>query len=221
MKKLLLLLFTSLSFYAQSDSLSIQKPKLSVVGNDGMKVLYRGISNPISIAVNNALSYKISGEGVSQDLDGKYAIRPKSGNETKVLLEIQTTDSTTVVEEHVFRVKPLPLVSLLVNKKGCINGDCTIEIFKKELLNAEITVKLVDFLFDYNITVKGFRLYLTNSNGDTLASFDIQGNKIPQDIYNEIIANEKTSLIIIHKIAFDSDLNLSISKTPIIKIKTI
>lgn len=221
MKKILFFLLSSLSFYAQNDSIIVQKPKLSLIGIDGINVVYRGISNPLTFSVNNARSFKITGEGVTQNEEGKYAIRPKAGKETKVVFEIETLDSITVKEEHTFRVKPLPLVSLLVNEKGCINGDCTIEIPNKDLLNAEISVKLIDFLLDYNISVKGFRLYLTNVNGDTLASFDIQGNKIPQDVYDEIIKNEKASLIIIHKLTFASDLNISISKTPIIKIKKV
>jgi GldM C-terminal domain len=221
MKFFLLLVLFPLAFYAQNDSVNSIKPKLSVIGLDGMNVVYRGVANPISIAVSNAKSFKVSGEGVTKKEDGNYVIKPKLGNETKVVLEIQTSDSTTVVEEHKFRVKPLPLVALLVNNKGCLNGDCTIDIPNKDLLNAQISVKLVDFLLDYTISVTGFRLYLTNSSGTTLASYEIKGNTIPQDVYDEISTNDRASLIFIHKLTFSTDLSLFVSKTPLIKIKKV
>jgi hypothetical protein len=56
MKKLLLFLFIiSFHSYAQ-DTIPAAK---SVVALDKMNVVYRGVENPISIAVNNAKSYVI------------------------------------------------------------------------------------------------------------------------------------------------------------------
>ena len=221
MRKILLFLLFSISISAQKDSTSVTNSKLSVVSLDGLNVVYRGIPNPISVAVANAKSYKITGDGVMQTTNGKFAIKPKLANETKVVVEIEKQDSTFVIEKHIFRVKPLPTLALLVNKKGCINGDCTIDVPAKELLNAELSVKLIDFVLDYTITIQQFRLYLTNTNGDTLASYDIKGNKIPEDVYEDILNNDKASLIIIHKIVFASDLNLATTKTPMIKIKKV
>ncbi|GAA4761445.1 MULTISPECIES: GldM family protein [Flavobacterium] len=218
MKKLLLLLvLIPLSFYAQNDSIS--KPNLSVIGLNNLNIAYRGIPNPISIAVSNAKPYKIKGDNIFINDEGKYFIKPKAEKESKVLLEIETSDSTKVVEEHIFRVKDLPYAAILVNQKGCINGDCVIEMPSKEILNAEISVKLIDYLLEGNIAVTGFRINLTNSKGDFLDSFEIKGNKIPQDVYEEIMANTKISLIILHKFIFESDLNLSIAKTPVVKIR--
>lgn len=212
----------SSALYAQNDSLSIPKPKFSVISADKMNILYRGIPNPVSIAVNNAKSFKIlKGQDISKGENGNYIIKPRTGSETKIVLDIETSDSTKVVEEHVFKIKPLPTAALLVNQKGCLNTDCVVEIPGNELLNAEVSIKMIDFFLDYTISITGFRLYLTNTNGDTLASFDITGNKIPQDVYDEIIKNDKANLIIIHKIVFTSDLNLSVAKTPVIKIKKV
>jgi len=221
MKIRLLLLLFPLLIHAQNDSITIRKPNLSLIGLNKLNIVYKGIPNPFSINVKDAKPYKIKGEGVFQNSDGSYAIQPKAGKETKVLVEIATSDSTKVIEEHLFRVKELPYAALLVNKKGCINGDCIIEMPSKELSNAEISVKLIDFLLDYNITVTGFRLHLSNNNGDFLDSFEVKGNKIPEDIYEAIIANDKVTFIVIHKFTFASDLSLSIVKTPMVKIKRI
>lgn len=221
MKKLLFFILFSVSFYAQNDSIIVTKPTISLIGLNKLNVVYKGIPNPISINLKEAKPYKIKGEYVSQNNDGTYSILPKKGKDTKVLVEIETSDSTKVVEEHLFRVKDLPYAALLVNQKGCINGDCVIEMPSKELLNAEITVKLIDYLLDYNISVTGFRINLTSNTGDFLDSFEVKGNKIPQDVYESIIANAKASLIIIHKFTFASDLNLSITKTPVVKIRKV
>lgn len=220
MKKLLLLLLLfPISFYAQNDS--ITKPNISVIGLNKLNIAYRGIPNPISIAVSNAKPYKIKGDNIFRNDEGKYFIKPKAEKESKVLLEIETSDTTKVVEEHIFRVKDLPYAAILVNQKGCINGDCVIEMPGKELLNAEVSVKLIDYLLEGNISVTGFRINLTNSKGDFLDSFEVKGNKIPQDVYDTIIANTNVSLIIIHKLIFASDLNLSIAKTPVVKIRKV
>ena len=220
MKKFLLfLVLIPLSFYAQNDS--ILKPNLSVIGLNKLNIAYRGIPNPISIAVSNAKPYKIKGDNIFRNDEGKYFIKPKAEKESKVLLEIETSDTTKVVEEHIFRVKDLPYAAILVNQKGCINGDCIIEMPGKEILNAEISVKLIDYLLDGNISVTGFRVNLTNSKGDFLDSFEVKGNKIPQDVYDAITANTNVSLIIIHKLIFASDLNLSIAKTPVVKIRKV
>ena len=220
MKKfLLLLVLIPLSFYAQNDSIS--KPNLSVIGLNKLNIAYRGIPNPISIAVNNAKPYKIKGDNIFRNDEGKYFIKPKAEKESKVLLEIETSDTTKVVEEHIFRVKDLPYAAILVNQKGCINGDCIIEMPGKEILNAEISVKLIDYLLDGNISVTGFRVNLTNNKGDFLDSFEVKGNKIPQDVYDAITANTNVSLIIVHKLIFASDLNLSIAKTPVVKIRKV
>lgn len=216
-KHLLFLLLISFSFYAQNDT--ITKTNLSVIGLNKLNIAYRGIPNPISIAVSNAKPYKIKGDNIFRNDEGKYFIKPKAEKDSKVILEIETSDSTKVVEEHIFRVKDLPYAAILVNQKGCINGDCILEMPSKELLNAEVSVKLIDYLLEGNIAVTGFRINLTNSKGDFLDSFEIKGNKIPQDVYEEIMANTKISLIILHKFIFESDLNLSIAKTPVVKIR--
>ena len=221
MKKLLLLLLFSLPIFAQNDSIPVVKPNLSLIGLNKLNIVYKGISNPFLVNVKDSKPFKVKGESVLQNIDGTYSIKPKTSKDTKVQVEIQTSDSTKVIEEHIFRTKELPYAALLVNKKGCINGECTIEMSSKELLNAEITVKLIDYLLDYNITVTSFRIYLTNENADTLASFEVKGDKIPQDIYEAIAANDKATLIVIHKFTFASDIGLSIMKTPVVKIRRI
>jgi hypothetical protein len=101
-----LIVFLSLLFSINLISQdTIVYPKLSVVSLDKVKVVYRGVDNPITVAVPNAKSYKVSRNGVSLQDDGSYIIRPGLGLETKVYIEIILEDDSVVVEEHVYQIK--------------------------------------------------------------------------------------------------------------------
>ena len=65
-----LLILTSFFGHAQ-DSLVSKRSNLGVIAATEMNVVYRGIINPISIAVPHAKSYTISGLGVKKE-NGKY-----------------------------------------------------------------------------------------------------------------------------------------------------
>ena len=139
MKKLLFILLIPISFYAQNDSITFSKPKLSVIGLDKMNVVYRGIPNPISIAVNDAKSYTITGDGVIFQ-DGKYTLKPGPGKETKVFVAIVKLDGTLVKEEHIFRIKGLPGIA------GTLNGkDGEVILKRNEMINAIISIEITGF----------------------------------------------------------------------------
>lgn len=196
MKKLFLVFVLS-SFYSFSqDSLQVQKPKLSVIELERIKVVYRGISNPITIAVpSNVKSFIVSGPGVSTtDVIGKYNVRPGSGNELTIKVQMTFLDNSVVVEEHVYKIKGLPAPI------GTINGEYTtkgsIPFTKEELKQAEVTIKMVDFLPNIQIETISF---LISCNGKYL---NINGNIINEEAFNFIKKFKKRSLIIISEIRY-------------------
>ena len=196
MKKLFLVLVLS-SFYSFSqDSLNVLKPKLSVIELERIKVVYRGISNPITIAVpSNVKSFIVSGPGVSTtDVIGKYNVRPGSGKELIIKVEMVLQDNSVVVEEHVYKIKGLPAPI------GTINGEYTtkgsIPFTKEELKQAEVTIKMVDFLPNIQIETISF---LISCNGKYL---NIDGNIINEEAFNFIKKFKKRSLIIISEIRY-------------------
>ena len=196
MKKLFLVLVLS-SFYSFSqDSLNVLKPKLSVIELERIKVVYRGISNPITIAVpSNVKSFIVSGPGVSTtDVIGKYNVRPGSGNELIIKVEMTFLDNSIVVEEHVYKIKGLPAPI------GTINGEYTtkgsIPFTKEELKQAEVAIKMVDFLPNIQIETISF---LISCNGKYL---NIDGNIINEEAFNFIKKFKKRSLIIISEIRY-------------------
>ena len=85
MKKLLFFLLFPIFIFSQD---TITNPTLSVISLDKIKVVYRGIDNPITVSVPNAKEYWVSGPGVSKtDELGKYIIRPGSGTELKIVVK--------------------------------------------------------------------------------------------------------------------------------------
>ena len=197
MKKFLLIFCLLLCQFllAQNDTASVSKPKLGVISVDKLNVVYRGIQNPISIAVPNAKSFTVSGLGVKEE-NGKYFIVPGQGNEVIVTLEIILEDDSKVVEEHVFRIKNLKKHIARINNKNCQN--CIVLMKKEELKDAEISFYLEDFLYDFlKLKVTSFDLFVSNKN-----KFHIEGNKITDEVYNKLIKLKKGKEILIYNIEF-------------------
>ena len=104
----ILSLIFQFSLYSQNDTIAIDKPSnISVVSADKMNVVYRGVPNPISIAVPNAKSFVVSGNGLTF-VKGKYLLSAGLGKETKIIVEIENFDGYRLTEEHIFRIKGLP-----------------------------------------------------------------------------------------------------------------
>jgi hypothetical protein len=189
------LLFTTYFFGFAQDTLVAKKSNLGLIASTEMNVVYRGVRNPISIAVPHAKSFTVSGPGVSQE-NGSYYITPGQGNEMVVTLEIVLEDDSKVVEEHVFRIKTLKQHIARINNKNCPN--CIVLMTKSELKDAEISYYLEDFLYDFlKLKVTSFDLFVSNKK-----KFHIEGNKITDDVFDELIKLKKGKEILIYNIEF-------------------
>jgi hypothetical protein len=191
---LLLFLLFHLSFYAQNDSIPVaKKSNVSVVSADKMNVVYRGIRNPISIAVNDVKSFKVIGDTVFK-LNDKYILIPHSRKESKIIIEIEKNDGSKIREEHTFRVIELSKGLGTINGENCEH--CIIEMSKKELLDAEISAKIPDFLFNDKVTVRQFNVKFF----DETPSIIVEGNKFNEEVKNKILNAKVGSFFIIHSI---------------------
>ncbi|MCW1146931.1 GldM family protein [Flavobacterium lacisediminis] len=217
MKKLLLFVFIiSFHSYAQ-DTIPASK---SIIALDKMNVVYRGVPNPISIAVNNAKSYVIYGNGVFKNEEGKYVIRPGSGSETKVFVEIENFDGSKVIEEHVFRIKGLPSGFVTINSLGCYKN-CIVELTKEEFQNAFLSYHMPDFVFNFKVNVIGFTISFIDSDNKILdKTIEVKGNRIDEQTYSEIFKTKGFTFLKIHEfqIEFDEGLDLYICKISPLKI---
>jgi len=213
--KYIFFLLISLSIYAQ-DTISASK---SVIALDKMNVVYRGVPNPISFAVNNAKSYIIYGNGVSKKDDGKYVLRPGSGSETKVFVEIENFDGSKVVEEHVFRIKGLPSGFTTINSLGCYKN-CIVELTNNEFLNAVVSYEIPDFVFDFKIIVTGFNISFIDKNNNKLDRIiEVNGNRINENTFYEISKFKDVAYLKIDNLQIQVvDLDLYICKISPLKI---
>ena len=190
MKKLILF-FLIISFHSfAQDTIPASK---SVVALDEMNVVYRGVPNPISIAVNNAKSFVIYGEGVLKKDNGKYILSPGSGNETTVYVEIENFDGSKVVEEHVFRIKGFPAPIGTLNGEYSTRGNLFFSL--KELEEAVISFKFIDFLFTIDSNVTHFSITVSN-----YPIINIEGDKLTSEAFSLIKKARKNDLIVISHI---------------------
>lgn len=199
MKKAILIFLFSLSVYAQNDSIIGLEPKLSVVSADKLNIVYRGVPNPISIAVNDAKGFKVSGNGISIDEKGKYILRPGTGKETSVIIEIEKFDGSVIVEEKVFRIKGLPIVIGTLNDENCLN--CLILLKRVDIEKSIISTRMYEFLMidlesDF-FKVNSFEIEF--SNGKII---QVEGNIFNKESQNAIKTLKKGEIFTIQSIKY-------------------
>jgi len=196
MKKLFLLLVLS-SFYSFSqDSLPVQKPKYCVVELEKVKVVYRGISNPITIAVpNNVKSFTVSGPGVSPtETIGKYNVRPQSGKELTIKVEMVLLDNSVVVEEHVYEIVSIPMHETTINGNYSTFNHTNLEFKLDELKDAKIGVKFID-CFIIKAEVTQFNIKFPGK-----PTIEVEGNIITNEVYELLKKAKKKDDIVISEI---------------------
>jgi len=190
MYKLCILLLFPILIFSQD---TITSPKLSVISLDNVKVVYRGVDNPISIVVPNAKSFTISGSGIILNKDGTHSIRPGRGKEVKVFVEIILEDNSKITEEHIYQIKNLPIPISTLNNQISTQG--YLEFSLDELKDAKVGVKLVDFLFEYSNNVSQFTIIIPKHEPLT-----IEGNIITEEALDFIKKAKKKDYIIINNI---------------------
>ena len=197
MKYLLILLF-SITAFAQSDSIS--RSNISVVSAEKLNVVYRGIDNPIKIAVPGAKSFTASAPGLKKGTgEGNYILNPGLGNDVTVTIVGKMTDGKLLTEKKVFRIKGLPAPAGIINNIFP-NDDQPIRMTKDELIKSVIGIEMKDFLFNVNFKVTGFTLSLPNKHTNTI----VEGNLRDDKAIKIIKGLKPKALVIIMNIRFGS-----------------
>ena len=187
----LFIYFYVISFYAQNDTISLEKNlNFAAVSANKMNVVYRGFSNPISIAVQNCKSYTASGNGLYQNSDGTYQLLPTSGLETVIFIEIVLNDGTIKKEEYKFRIKNIPYLFGKINGLHC--NQSILLMTKKELNNAEISIGFPnDFVYELNFYLKQFKVEINNKS---IILFGSKFSKEVLDLINKLPINSTFKL---------------------------
>ena len=198
MKYFLILLF-SISAFAQSDSIS--RTNISVVSAEKLNVVYRGIDNPIKIAVPGAKSFIATAKDsalVKIDNLGNFKLRAGSETEIKIKIDAIMQDNSTLHEEKVFRILGLPAPTGLINGENC--EICTVNLSKEELANAIISVGIKDFPFiDRNSDFFVARSFVIIINEKEIP---VEGNKISIKALKTINKLKSGAILIIDNIKY-------------------
>ncbi|MGL4581732.1 MAG: gliding motility protein GldM [Flavobacterium sp.] len=130
----------------------VPKPNSANISADKMNVVYRGVSNPLTISFAGISNDKVtaSGAGLSSNGGGKYTLRPQGGREVTINVTGTLPDGQKVSDSKVFRIKDIP------SPRGTVRGEFNAKGPKSNLEIVTIGAKLEDFDFDLNLTVTSF-----------------------------------------------------------------
>ena len=173
----------------------VPKPNMASVSSDNMKVIYKGVNNPMTISFpgisdNNVT---VSAPGIKKAGNSQYVwnIGDFSGKEVFVSINAKLPDGKIVSDKQKFRVKDIPFASSLINgKSGTTIGS------KAEISSATIGADFGDFGKDYNVTgkVNSFNAVIGKSE------YSCQGNSLSSSAINAIKNLGKNDLILINQL---------------------
>jgi len=165
----------------------------AVVSVDKMNIIYRGIENPVSVAVPNVASNLVqvvaSNATVRKIDDVHYMLLPTTNAQSLSFNVFSVTGKdTTWYGSFMFRVLPVPAPVLRVAGIA-INGEEASLTFAMLKAQPYLSAALDNFLFDIKFSVTSFIISFTN--GEEVVSEDINGNQISKSFLDKIGKMEK------------------------------
>jgi len=165
-------------------SLLLSSPSLFgqsvVLTNERMNVLYEGVDNPISVAVENTkdVSVEIDNGILIRSAPGQYIIQEARPGTALINIKKKTGNKITEIGTKKFRVKKLPLPSARVaNMSGG-------EIERGALIVQQgIVAVMENFDFEARFVVTRFNVTII-SNAKVMFNKDITGNRFDNDVYD-------------------------------------
>ncbi len=151
---------------------TINRPNSATIAADKMNVVYRGVSNPMTISFAGVDDSKVSarGAGLTQKSGSKYTMRPGTGREVTINVSATLPDGAgTASDKAVFRIKDIP------RPVGALGGDAggSLKKPRNTVSSAPINAVLPDFDFDLNLKVNSFKV-----RAGEAASISVQGNRM-------------------------------------------
>ena len=133
---------------------TISKPNAALIAADKMNVVYRGVSNPMSISIPGIPNNKVSASaaGLKKSSGSKYVMNPGKGRTVTITASGTLPDGQRVSSKSEFRIKDIPRPS------GSIRGEAgSVKMPRKNLEVSTVGALLEDFDFDLNLAVSGFK----------------------------------------------------------------
>lgn len=150
----------------------VPRPNSATISADKMNVVYRGVSNPMSISFAGVSADKVSasGPGLRSIGAGKYVMNPGAGNEAVISVTGKLPDGSTVSDKKTFRIKGIPgPVGTIRGEMGVVKGP------KSSLEISTVGAKLVDFDFEVGLDVVGFNFKVTGQPTVVVAGNKLNG----------------------------------------------
>ncbi|MFI8379241.1 gliding motility protein GldM [Leeuwenhoekiella sp. NPDC079379] len=132
----------------------INRPNSATISADKMNVVYRGVANPMTISFAGVPdnSVNASAAGLSKQSGSNYIMNPGGGNEVTINVSGTMADGTKVSDSKKFRIKDIP------SPTGTLRGeDGILKMQRNALEISTVGAKLMDFDFDLNLSVTGFK----------------------------------------------------------------
>ena len=133
----------------------IPKPNSAVIAADKMNVVYRGVSNPMTISIPGVPSVNASAPGLKKlGGAGKYVmdVTTVKAREVNIQVSGKLPNGSTVSDSKKFRIKDIP------RPVGTVRGeDGTVQMPRNGLEIASVGAILPDFDFDIKLKVTGFK----------------------------------------------------------------
>jgi gliding motility-associated protein GldM len=149
----------------------VPRPNSATISADKMNVVYRGVTNPMTISFAGISSDKISASApglTSAGKPGSYKMNPGQGTEVVINVSGTLPDGSKVNDKKSFRIKGIPAPT------GTIRGETgTVKGQKSGLQVATVGAKLLDFDFEVGLEVVGFNLKVAGQ-----PTVVVQGNKM-------------------------------------------
>lgn len=150
----------------------VPKPNSATISADKMNVVYRGVTNPMTISFAGVSDNNVSASapGLSKGSGvGKYVMNPGTGREVTINVTGTLPDGSKVSDAAKFRIKDIPKPS------GRFNGQESASLPKNNIEIGKVEAVLDDFDFDLKIDVVSFSLKVPgqptmNCSGNRLSS---------------------------------------------------
>ncbi|OSY87366.1 gliding motility protein GldM [Tenacibaculum holothuriorum] len=132
----------------------IPKPNDAVISADKMNVVYKGLSNPLTISIPGIPGNKVtaSAPGLRRVKGNSYVMRPTGSGEVTIRVS-GTLDGKKITSNKKFRIKDIPpAVGMVRGRYG------TVKMPKSSLQKVTVAAGLPDFLFDLKLNVSSFKI---------------------------------------------------------------
>ncbi len=173
---LLALFFFSSRIYTQNKA---------VVSATKLNVLYRGIDNPISIAVPELACSELILEIDHEEISGEgcnYIVHPKKAGKVILKIKKKEGEDTLLIDEYTMRVKSIPMPTAYF--AGFKGSNLLVE--KNDILAAKgITARFDHLNFDLLIPIKSYDMILRKAN-DKIISLSSTTARLTEEMKEQI-----------------------------------